>query len=441
MKLSRVRSDNGQAAPAILGCALAIVFASSLLAGIGGATTGASRAQRAADLAALSAARSIYEELPDALEGDLTRSAIAALKQRSADAARLAVQRNGLDPRLARVVFGSGTPPLRVEVEIRARIDSRHLPGGDRLAEGESVDIPVEASATAEASPPPTWWTGMPTYASGGGYSGPLVYRNGEGMRPDVAAAFDRMSAAARRAGVALYVVSGFRSDAEQAELFARHPDPRWVAPPGKSLHRCATELDLGPASAYGWLAAKAGNFGFARRYSWEAWHFGFVAGPPPCAPVAGSAAESGASALPGFVPVKYRAQIVKAAARSGVSATLLAAQLMAESGFDSNAVSSAGAAGIAQFMPATAREWGLRNPFDPFASISAQARFMGALLRQFHSIPLALAAYNAGPGAVSACRCVPPYPETRAYVARILALMDGSGVLLVPGPEVRLVR
>jgi soluble lytic murein transglycosylase-like protein len=113
----------------------------------------------------------------------------------------------------------------------------------------------------------------------------------------------------------------------------------------------------------------------------------------------------------------------------------------MAESGFDPNAVSPAGAAGIAQFMPATAREWGLRNRFDPVASIAAQARFMGALLRQFRSVPLALAAYNAGPGAVSSCHCVPPYPETKAYVARILALMDGSGALLVPGPEVQLVR
>ncbi len=82
-------------------------------------------------------------------------------------------------------------------------------------------------------------------------------------MRPDVASAYDRMAAAARRAGVTLIVVSGFRSDAEQAQLFAQHPDPTWVAPPGHSLHRCATELDLGSASAYGWLYANAHRFGF----------------------------------------------------------------------------------------------------------------------------------------------------------------------------------
>src|SRR6201999_1089313 len=122
-----------------------------------------------------------------------------------------------------------------------------------------------------------------PAVASGGGYSGPLVYRNGEGMRPDVAAAYDQMTAAAAADGITLIVVSGFRSDAEQAELFAAHPDPKWVAPPGTSLHRCATELDLGPETAYGWLAANATRFGFLQRYPWGAWHFGSTAGPPPC--------------------------------------------------------------------------------------------------------------------------------------------------------------
>jgi LAS superfamily LD-carboxypeptidase LdcB len=89
-------------------------------------------------------------------------------------------------------------------------------------------------------------------------------------MRPDVALAFDRLDAAAKRGGVALMIVSAFRSNAEQARLFAAHPDPKWVAPPGKSLHRLGTELDLGPASAYGWLAANAPRFGFIKRYNWE---------------------------------------------------------------------------------------------------------------------------------------------------------------------------
>ena len=109
----------------------------------------------------------------------------------------------------------------------------------------------------------------------------------------------------------------------------------------------------------------------------------------------------------------------------------------MAESGFNPRAVSPAGALGIAQFMPATGRSYGLRDPFDPIASIDAQAHLMSDLLRRFHSVPLALAAYNAGSGAVAACGCVPPYPETRAYVARILALANGAGVLLSPPLEV----
>jgi hypothetical protein len=112
----------------------------------------------------------------------------------------------------------------------------------------------------------------------------------------------------------------------------------------------------------------------------------------------------------------------------------------MAESNFNPFAVSGAGAQGIAQFMPATARAYGLRNPFDAPAAIDAQAHLMADLLRQFGSVSLALAAYNAGPGAVAACHCVPQIPETQAYVARILGLMGGAGELAVPALEVRLV-
>ena len=84
----------------------------------------------------------------------------------------------------------------------------------------------------------------------------------------------------------------------------------------------------------------------------------------------------------------------------------------MAESGFNPNAVSPAGAQGIAQFMPGTAAGYGLNNPFDAEAAIDAQAHLMSDLLRQFRSIPLALAAYNAGPGAVGACHCIPLSPR-----------------------------
>ena len=112
----------------------------------------------------------------------------------------------------------------------------------------------------------------------------------------------------------------------------------------------------------------------------------------------------------------------------------------MAESGFNPFAVSPAGAQGIAQFMPGTAASYGLSDPFDPVAAIDAQAHLMSDLIRQLGSPELALAGYNAGPGAVEGCHCIPPYPETQAYVTRILALLGGAGALAMPSFEVRLV-
>jgi Transglycosylase SLT domain/D-alanyl-D-alanine carboxypeptidase len=272
-------------------------------------------------------------------------------------------------------------------------------------------------------------------------------------MRPDVALAFDRLDRAARRAGIQLVITSAYRSDAEQAELFRRHPDPKWVAPPGESLHRYGTELDLGPKSAYAWLGANAGRFHFIRRYAWEPWHYGYSLNPrstPRPRSGADGAIEpgsvaSGHGAVPGFVPPQYVPLLVRASQRWNVSAALLAAQLDAESNFNPFAVSGAGAQGIAQFMPGTARAYGLANPFDAAKAIDAQAHLMRDLLRQFGSVPLALAAYNAGPGAVAGCGCIPDNGETPAYVAHIIGLMTGAGEPITAGPEggltVRLVR
>ncbi len=171
---------------------------------------------------------------------------------------------------------GATAPPAPWCRSRRARVSSCRCASswkwsGRRPTKG----APVRAEAQATA-PDTAVATGA---AAAGQYRGPLEHRDGKPMRPDVARAYDRMAAAARAAGVPLVVVSGFRSDAEQAVLFARHPDPKWVAPPGRSLHRLATELDLGPKAAYGWLARNAGRFGFRQRYSWEPWHFGFVRG------------------------------------------------------------------------------------------------------------------------------------------------------------------
>ena len=82
--------------------------------------------------------------------------------------------------------------------------------------------------------------------------------------------------------------------------------------------------------------------------------------------------------------------------------------------------------------MPGTADAYGLQDPFDADRAIDAQAHLMRDLLGRFGSVPLALAAYNAGAGAVASCGCVPAYPETQAYVAKILGLLGGAGDLAV---------
>lgn len=115
-------------------------------------------------------------------------------------------------------------------------------------------------------------------------------------------------------------------------------------------------------------------------------------------------------------------------ARRYGIPEELAIAQIGAESGFNPRAVSPAGAQGIAQFMPGTARAVGLRNPFDPQASLEAYGRHMRTLYKNFGRWDLALAAYNAGGGAVQKHgNRVPPYAETQAYVKKILSLSKVS--------------
>jgi hypothetical protein len=453
--LGPMMAERGQALLMVLGAAFTILLCAAVLAALGGAVTGAARSQRAADVAALSGARSLRDDftrlfVPARLPGGAPNPQHLAKGEyldRAMDAAREAAGRNGVDTERVRVSFPDrrSFAPTRVKVAVTGSLETASLPGADR-AGSERRRVQVAGSAVAEAAPPSTG--APPTMATGGGYSGPLAYRQGKPMRPDVAAAFDQLAAAAQRDGVAIVVNSAFRSDAEQARLWEQNPDPRWVAPPGQSLHRCATELDLGPPSAYGWLDTNAPRFGFVRRYAWEAWHFGFTEGPEPCSAAgdevgmpAGGGDPGPGQGLPAFVPERYREPILRSAARWNVSAGLLAAQLMVESNFNPYAVSPAGAQGIAQFMPGTAALYGLDDPFDAPAAIDAQGHLMSDVLGQFDgSVSLALAAYNAGPGAVAACGCLPAIPETQAYVAKILGLMGGAGELVTPTLEVRLV-
>lgn len=116
----------------------------------------------------------------------------------------------------------------------------------------------------------------------------------------------------------------------------------------------------------------------------------------------------------------RYVSVARKAAQAAGIDPNIFVRMIAAESGFNPHAVSPAGAIGIAQIMPSTARGWGV-NPRDPVASLYAAARAIRRYLDEFGSYELALAAYNAGPGAVKRYGGVPPYAETQRYVARIL--------------------
>jgi hypothetical protein len=389
------RGERGQALVLLVGSLMAIVAGAAALAWLAAGLVAAGQRQRAADLGALAGARAL---LDTRLRGG---------GPPAEEIARATAVRNGARAVSVTVSAGGWTPRVTVVVS-----DPIRGPGGV-LARGRARAVAEPAGGVV---------------AGDGTYSGPLAERDGKPMRPDVALAYDRLSAAANAAGHRLVVESGWRSDAEQARLFAARPDPRWVAPPGRSLHRLGTELDLGPRTAYRWLAVNAERFGFTLRYPWEPWHFGFVRSPGSASVGFSTPRSTDGAALPAWVPAAYAGAIRGASIRHGVGAALLAAQLRQESGFDARAVSRAGARGIAQFMPGTASSYGLRNPFDAEAAIDAQARLMADLLRRFGSVPLALAAYNAGPGVVGVCWCVPAIAETRAYVAAIVALVTARG-------------
>ncbi len=434
---ARARDSRGQATIVVLGVTMALLLGALVLGAIAQGIGAQGGQQGAADLAALAAARAMHD-----VYGDLFEPAViagranpehlerAAYLERGRRAAVATARRNGASDVAVRFPDAATFAPVRVRIEIR-----------DDIAVGSSERVPAGARAEAELAPPAE--TAVTTVGAGE-YRGPLAVRQGKPMRPDVAAALDRMAAAAARDGVGLIVVSGFRTNAEQAVLFARHPDPKWVAPPGQSLHRLGTELDLGPPAAYPWLAANAPRFHYVQRYSWEPWHWGFVLNAGSSSVGFGAPGADGETGrgLPSFVPAQFAAPLARAAQRWNISAALLGAQLYAESNFNPFAVSGAGAVGIGQFTAPTARSLGLDDRTDPIASIDAQAHLMRDLLRRFGSVPLALAAYNAGPGAVAACGCVPAFAETRGYVARILGLLGGAGETIAGGGlEIRLVR
>lgn len=148
--------------------------------------------------------------------------------------------------------------------------------------------------------------------------------------------------------------------------------------------------------------------------------------------PPASSESTVGWLRLPPDRVALYREEIVAAARRYGVPEALITAVIRAESSFNPRAVSPKGARGLMQLMPATASVLGVRDAFNPAENIDGGVRHLRALLERFASdLTLALAAYNAGEQAVLAYGGIPPYPETREYVARVLRYFTGSPVAL----------
>jgi soluble lytic murein transglycosylase-like protein len=166
------------------------------------------------------------------------------------------------------------------------------------------------------------------------------------------------------------------------------------------------------------------------------------VNGPQPAATASSTSfaqALSAAQATPAPAgatgPAPYAAEIEAAAQRHGIDPALLKGLIRQESGFDPAARSSAGATGLTQLMPGTAAALGV-DPSDPAQAIEGGARYLKQQLDRFGGDPsLALAAYNAGPGAVAKFGGVPPYAETQGYVQKVLAFADQYRGSAAPAP------
>lgn len=122
----------------------------------------------------------------------------------------------------------------------------------------------------------------------------------------------------------------------------------------------------------------------------------------------------------------RFAGDIARVAGEHRLEPALLHAVISAESAYNPGAVSRAGAMGLMQLMPGTAERFGVDDPFDPIANLKGGARYLRLLLDQFQQLTLALAAYNAGENTVIRYgNAVPPYPETRTYVSRVLSFYE----------------
>ena len=247
-------------------------------------------------------------------------------------------------------------------------------------------------------------------------------------MRPDVALAFDRMSAAARAAGVALMITSAFRTNAEQAALFAAHPDPKWVAPPGQSLHRLGTELDLGPASALrlaggqrqalrlrpavllGGLALRVHKSSAGTR------SVGFGPGDGRSGVAVLCPGALGACDLPRRAALERRRCAARRPALAGVA--LQPVRAVERRGPRHRTIHAGHGQGL---QLDRSLRWRGSDP-RPGPSHARPARRSSARCRS-PSPPI-----TPGRAPRAACGCIPQIPETVSYVSTILGLLGGTG-------------
>jgi len=128
------------------------------------------------------------------------------------------------------------------------------------------------------------------------------------------------------------------------------------------------------------------------------------------------------------IAPSVLNAIVDRQSAQHGISSALVRAVIHQESGEDPSAISEAGAMGLMQLMPGTADAYGISDPFDPEQNVAGGTALLADLLRQYHgNVKLALAAYNAGSGAVAKYHGIPPYAETQAYVKSVTSLYRNS--------------
>ena len=144
---------------------------------------------------------------------------------------------------------------------------------------------------------------------------------------------------------------------------------------------------------------------------------------------VAGGSHDALASDLRSGVGPPFQRLIENVASRYRIDPDLLSALVEVESARNPRAVSRAGAVGLTQLMPATAKRFGVRDRTDPESNLEGGARYLAWLLERYEgNIPLALAAYNAGEGNVDRYSGIPPFPETRGYVKRVMSRAGMSG-------------